>query len=149
LKLTIQCDKQKLPTKLRPKEISEWIKSKKKDSVPSLKPGEYGNRFMGWWEKMQPSWRTTGLQAGRTLFRDVPTGETWEVLKKGGTAGIYIVVMGLSWWVIAQRAEIDVNAWSVVDDLMWVIQEMKADRGSPALKRAHDEEDKEGQRAKR
>ena len=48
----------------------------------------------------------------------------WQALKKGGTSGIYVVVMGLLWWIKGQQNECDTNAWAVVDDLSWVIQEM-------------------------
>ena len=118
------------------------MKNKKKDTVPSLKPGEYGDRFVGWWKMMQPSWRTTESRAFLPLSREVPSGETWQILRKGGTAGIYIMVMGLSWWVMAQHVERDVNVWSTVDDLTWVIQEMKKDMASPQVsqKRPLDED---------
>jgi len=38
---------------------------------------------------------------------------------------MYIVIVGLSWWVKAQHAECDPIVWTVVDNLLWVIQEMK------------------------
>lgn len=70
---------------------------------------------------MQPSWRTEG----DLLIRDVPEHETWQTLRKGGTCGIYIVVVGLSWWVKAQLAEHDTDVGSLVNDLSWVLQQMK------------------------
>ena len=82
---------------------------------------------MDWWKTLQPSWRLTHAQVF-LYSRDAPSGETWQDLKKGGSAGIYFVVVGLSWWVKAQHVKHDVNAWSIVDDLTWVIQEMKKDR---------------------
>ena len=45
-------------------------------------------------------------------------------------AGIYIVVISLSWWVTAQHVELDVDVWPLVNDLSWVIQQMKRDMGS-------------------
>ena len=69
---------------------------------------------------MQPSWRIDG-----DLFvRSAPQGETWEGLRKGGTAGIYVVIVGLSWWIKSQIMERDPNAWTAVHDISWVIQEM-------------------------
>lgn len=62
------------------------------------------------------------------------------------------MVMGLSWWVLAQKVKRDVKMWSVVEDLKWVIQEMKKGMASPQLsqKRPRDEDDEdEGQRRKR
>ena len=102
---------------------------------------------------MLPSWRATDpatdpatdLQASLRLSRNAPFGEGWQVLKKGGRSGINIVVMGLSWWVMAQHGERDVNAWAVVDDLTWVFKEMKKDSdiASPLTpqKRPRDAED--------
>ena len=61
-------------------------------------------------------------------MRDVPQGETWQTLKKGGTSGIYIVIIGLSWLNGAEQlepAEHDTDTWSLVGDISWVIQQMK------------------------
>ena len=69
---------------------------------------------------MQPSWR----MEGDWLIREVPEDETWHTLRKGGTSGIYVVIVGLSWWVKAQPAE-DTDAWTLVNDLSWVLQQLK------------------------
>ena len=64
---------------------------------------------------MQPSWRNQG-----ELLRDIPQGETWQTLKKGGTSGIYIVIIGLSWLIGAEQlepAEHDTDTWSLVGDI--------------------------------
>ena len=107
--------------KLRPQEVTNWIKSKKKDVVPSFKLATYGKAFKEWWITMQPSWRTEG----GLLICDVPEDETWQMLRKGGTSSIYIVIVGLSWWVKAQLAEQDTDAWTLVNDLSWVLQQME------------------------
>jgi len=63
-------------------------------------------------------------------------------MKKGGTAGIYIVVMALSWWIQAQKAEHDVLAWSTVDEFLWVIEQLNQKTVSPIMvpkKQARDE----------
>jgi hypothetical protein len=74
---------------------------------------------------MQPSWRSfQELDGLLDLVQETPKAETWQRLKKGGTAAIYIAVMGLSWWVKAQRNKPDPNAWAAVDDLSWVVQQM-------------------------
>jgi len=71
---------------------------------------------------MQPTWRT---RVKGTLKRDAPAHEDWLALKKGGTAGIYVVVMGLSWWIMAQTTARKADAWSAVADLSWTIRQMK------------------------
>jgi hypothetical protein len=93
--------------------------------VPFVNPSAYGVRFTEWWGGMQPVWRLFQSADGPlSLVRDPPKDETWTGLRKGGTAGIYVVVMGLSWWIKAQRNKGDVNAWAAVDDLSWVLQQM-------------------------
>ena len=52
----------------------------------------------------------------------MPENETWNLLKKGGSAGLYIVVMALSWWVATLKAESDDSqAWDIVNDVTWVL----------------------------
>ena len=90
---------------------------------------------------MHPSWRNQGGQ----LVHDVPQGETWQTLKKGGMSGIYVVIMGLSWLIGAEQSECskkDTDTWTVVEDISWVIQQMKKGMKSKqiAQKRAHDGE---------
>ena len=68
-------------------------------------------------------------------------------LRKGGTAGIYVVVMGLSWWIKAQRNQCDANAWAAVDDLSWVIQQMSnaSDSASSSLQKRCREDEGNGE----
>ena len=63
-------------------------------------------------------------EGSAVLDRKTPKGETWQVLRKGGTAGIYVVVVALSWWIKAQQVQRDNTAWMAVDDLSWVIRQM-------------------------
>jgi hypothetical protein len=81
---------------------------------------------MDWWMMMQPSWQkdNTCSIVMLVLFRNMPQSKTWQGLRKGGTAGIYVVVMGLSWWIKVQCTECDVDTWSAIDDLLWVLQQM-------------------------
>ena len=129
------CSGQKLPTKFRPQEVSDWIRSKKKEVIPSLKLIPYGKALNEWWTMMQPSWR----KGRASLIRVVPPGEDWRALRKGGTSGIYVVLVGLSWWIKTQQTRRDLGAWTLVDDLTWVIQQMKMGSGQPSTqKRARD-----------
>ena len=80
-------------------------------------------------------------------MHDVPQGETWQTLRKGGTAGIYIVIIGLSWLIKAEHlknAKLDTDAWTLVDDIFWVIKQMKKGMGlseQVSQKCAHDSDD--------
>ena len=145
-------DNQNLSTKSRPREVSDWIKSKKKDVVPFVNLSAYGVRFTEWWGGMQPSWRLfRGPDGPLNLVREAPKSETWQGLKKGGTAGMYTVVMALSWWIKAQRNKPDPNAWAAVNDISWVIRQLSEDHDLSTLqKRRHDgEEDNDQSESKR
>jgi len=115
----------------RPQEVSDWMRSKKKEVVPPVKPAQFGKQFMEWWTVLQPDWRKDDTEGSLSFFRDVLTGETWQGMKKGGMAGIYIVIMALSWWIQAQKAERDVLAWSTVDEFLWVIEQLNQKMVSP------------------
>lgn len=64
-----------------------------------------------------------GDTGAKVLLREVPRDETWQAIKKGGTAGIYVAIVGLSWWVKTQPVDDSTNLWMVVDDILWVIQQ--------------------------
>ena len=97
------------------------MKSKKKDLVPAINAGTYGPLWMKWWEGLQPSWRA---QEGGIWSRNSPTDENWFLLRKGGTAGIYTAIIGLSWWIKAQTTKHDAQSWIMVNDVTWVIHQM-------------------------
>ena len=105
--------------------------SKKKEVVPPVKPAQFGKQFMEWWTVLQPDWQKDNTEGLLLFFHDVLTGKTWQGMKKGGTAGIYIVVMALSWWIQAQKAEHDVLAWSTVNKFLWVIEQLNQKMVSP------------------
>jgi len=125
--------------------------------VPPVTPAQFGDRFMKWWTMLQPSWQKDDIRSIVTLvlFRDIPEGETWQGLRKGGTVGIYVVVMALSWWIKAQKTERDPEVWSSVGDILWVLERMNqmVVSHTPApMKRARDEDRRgkaEGQQKKR
>jgi hypothetical protein len=143
-----------MSTKFRPTEIQAWIKSKKKTIAPTINPDKYGTQFMTWWKGMQPEWRSyMDLDTNGSLNRDTPAEEDWLALKKGGTAGMHIVVMGLSWWVNTQTSasKNSNDAWSAVADLLWVFCHINQ-IDSPAAgsrKRAHDDDKDESQPKKK
>ena len=129
---------QNLPPTSRPDEVAVWIRSKKKDSPPEVDADEFGSSFMAWWIAIQPDWR---LSDDATFIYDVPNGEDWHQLNKGGSAGLYTVVVALSWWVGALPAEPPCShAWSVVRDVRWVIDQVykKALSAAQGTKRGHD-----------
>jgi len=117
----------------------------KKNVAPKVQPDKYGKSFMKWWTSLQPTWRK---MVDGTLTKDVPVDEKWGALMKGGTTGIYTVVIGLSWWIKALDTVEDGGDASVaVRDVTWVLDQvggtLLSERGSqgPGLKRGHDSDD--------
>lgn len=100
-----------------------------------IKPGPFGLQFLEWWNGFQPSWRH--LPDG-TLSQDVPSGEKWGSVRKGGSAGLYTVIIAISWWVAAVNAESgaeDGGLWTAVDDITWVLNQLQPFQTS--VKRPH------------
>ena len=97
---------------------------------------------------LQPTWHTNDSETSFSLSCDIPIDETWQGLRKGGTAGIYVVVMGISWGV--KHDKHDDKVWSVINDLQWVIQQMKKDLShqSDPLKQVREEDENERQHSK-
>jgi hypothetical protein len=101
---------------------------------------------------LQPTWRRV---VDGTLTKDTPDDEKWGGLMKGGTAGIYTVVIALSWWIKALGTVVDGGDASVaIRDVTWVLDQvcgtLLSEQGSPGLKRGHESDDlSEGTRNKK
>ena len=107
---------------MRPDKVSTWIKSKKKNSPPEIDVDEFASSFMAWWIALQPGWR---LADDGSFKYEAPKNEDWHVLHKGGSAGLYIVVVALSWWVRALTPESpSFHAWTAIHDIQWVIDQI-------------------------
>jgi hypothetical protein len=125
-----------------------WIRSKKKDLSPSVNADEYGSSFMAWWIAIQPRWR---LANDSSFVYSTPAGEDWRLLRKSGSAGLYMVVVALSWWIKAlPAADPSLHAWTAVRDVQWVIDQICENIGTPSQgkKRGREEPEPSG-RAKR
>ena len=88
---------------------------------------------MAWWITIQPKWR---IAEDGSFNYYTPADEDWRVLHKGGTAGLYIVVVALSWWVGVLTPEIpSFRAWTAVRDVRWVIDQISTKLCTPAMKK--------------
>lgn len=131
----------------RPSEVADWIKSKKKDSPHQVDPDTYGSSFMTWWIAIQPEWR---LADDSTFKYMAPVDEDWRVLHKGGSAGLYTVVVALSWWVMALTPEVpSFRAWTAVRDVQWVIEEIYKKIQPQGKKRGREDGGQATQKGKR
>ena len=88
--------------------IRIWWRYKQKNRL--TKP--FGTTFTKWWKGLQPSWR---IQHDGMLCRDVPAGEHWLVLKKGGSAGVYTVDSVCGQW--AWHWGMDSHQWSLLGSI--------------------------------
>ncbi|KAH9955191.1 hypothetical protein BGW80DRAFT_1566314 [Lactifluus volemus] len=113
----------RLPTASRPEEVHWWIKRKRVVSLlPSIeKPSEFGAMWMLWWVKMQPTWR-----GGESLVKTLPTEANWEPILRGGSNGLSMVVMALSWWVHAMglNGQQDLELLVAINDVKWALSEL-------------------------
>lgn len=108
----------------------------------SIDLNTYGPGFMSWWRSIQPAWRRIG---DGPLSRTEPYGiDNWTTLAKGGTSGMYVVVMALSWWLHALDAgDTTSDVWVNVSDISWALQRMR--HGVlPSLKRGRNEGQHQG-----
>ncbi|KAF9779415.1 hypothetical protein BJ322DRAFT_1113226 [Thelephora terrestris] len=76
----------------RPPKISEYFqyahRPSRGDTV--VVPG-FGTEVVSWWGKIQPEWRRSG--------QDPPRGSSaWSYVLSGGSKGLFLVLMCLSWW---------------------------------------------------
>lgn len=120
---------QKLSTTNRPSEVALWIKQHlDKKHVPiRIKPDAFGQQLLAWWKALQPTWR---LLPDGTMSKDVPREEKWATIRKGGSAGLYTVIMAVSWWVVTQ-ANLDEDqdqgiVWDIVEDFTWILNQLQA-----------------------
>ena len=131
---------------MRPDEVSSWIKSKKKTSPPEINVDEFASSFMVWWIALQPGWR---LADDGSFNYKAPNNEDWQVLHKGGSAGLYIVIVALSWWVRALTPDSpSFRAWTAVRDVQWVIDQITK-KLTPAGKKRQLEDSAESGKAKK
>ena len=90
---------------------------------------------------IQPDWHKEELGDGNDfLSRQIPDDETWASLLKGGTAGLYTVVVALSWWIKQlPSGGTHTDIWRSVEDITWVLTEVtKTLSHSGGMKRSVD-----------
>ena len=96
---------------------------------------------------MQPPWRE-----GELLSRDVPADVDWEPILCGGSNGLALIVMALSWWIHSSNAgsSIDGELHEAISDVHWVLSEIVASLAAqPGGKRPHGSDDEDKPKSKR
>ncbi|KAF8157394.1 hypothetical protein BJ912DRAFT_1070409 [Pholiota molesta] len=119
-----------IPNTSRPDEVVTWIRSKRKNSAPNIVDIEaFAESYLTWWLSLQPEWRTGNSDVGGfksiesvSLMVEAPGDEEWQILCKGGSAGIYTVVVALSWWLLKEG--LSARVLMALEDIKWVVGEM-------------------------
>jgi hypothetical protein len=125
-----------LASKRCPEEVKWWNgRGKKLSVVPIIKVTEFAVEWKQWWDVLQPSWRV-----GRS---EPPANADWKVLQRGGSNGIFIVLMCLSWWGNAVTSPEHREVFdAAVEDVVWVLQHVcMSIPASVGIKRAADNSD--------
>ncbi|KAJ7702734.1 hypothetical protein B0H17DRAFT_862322, partial [Mycena rosella] len=91
----------KLPTKERPKQVGAWImlgrgKAGAKTTVGD--PGAYTVEWQGWWDSLQPEWRSKGVDRGWATDGCSGRGEDWGPLYCWGVNGMLSLLASLQFW---------------------------------------------------
>ncbi|OBZ68738.1 hypothetical protein A0H81_11112 [Grifola frondosa] len=95
--------------KIRPQNIGNWIIAHRPlHNVPVIQASEastFGAQWMAWWMAMQPNWRKTTETSLPIPVQ--PSGGGWGPLRKGGSSGFVLIMVGLAWWGLAAAASAD------------------------------------------
>ena len=81
-----------LTTEDRPSKISEYFQYAHKPSRgDTVTVPRFGVDVVNWWGSIQPEWRRSG--------QDTPQDPSaWSYILSGGSKGLFLVLMCLSWW---------------------------------------------------
>ena len=75
-----------------------------------------------------PRWRAINGKAIGCLSYEVPSGERWDDVGKGGKGGIFLLVVTLHWWDIttrSARAERRLRFCAAARDAAWVFHNIR------------------------
>lgn len=126
-----------LGTAARPSEIPTWMANHRKPAALEQAPwesgkgkvGKFGRKMRDWWTALQPEWRGSDWP----LSRAVADGESWTELKKGGSTGFVLIIIGLNWWIRdAQTAKDQNEVASMVEDVVFVLKAVLETVDEPA-----------------
>ena len=73
---------------------------------------------------MQPTWR-----GGELLVKIMPTDANWEPIFYGGTNGLFMAIIALSWWIhtMELNGQKDLKFLVAIDDVKWVLSKLSAE----------------------
>ncbi len=144
---TLQKKQFHLPTALRPDEIAQWMKEGRDyEKLPELVDHvAFSAQWKTWWASLQPP--TRRVDGSPTLLnRIAPTDNSeWEIIWRGGPCGLFLVIMGLAWWLYG-ASESDSSLQEVhdaIDDVHWALCTAMEAHGLNAKRAASENSDVE------
>ncbi|KAI9069756.1 hypothetical protein FKP32DRAFT_1541007, partial [Trametes sanguinea] len=90
----------RLPTQGRPFQVHQWLQAKRKyTSMPTIRRvAEFGAGCQLWWSNLQPEARGRTHDGQPTRPASPLPRESWQVLRRGGPNGLFLVLLALGWW---------------------------------------------------
>ncbi|KAJ7751468.1 hypothetical protein B0H14DRAFT_3513252 [Mycena olivaceomarginata] len=117
-----------LPSKNRPKEVTAWISSGRKQTSNTevSEPAEFADTWYTWWDLLQPAWRR---QEGDGVWSTSSYGEggrEWGPLYQWGVNGTLSIVASLYFWGCAVRGKEELRTrWeAALSDVVWMLEGM-------------------------
>ena len=93
-------------------------------------PDAYGEKWVLWWKKIQPSWRDLDNWPGQP---DDVDGNDWGCLLNGGKDGLFVVIVSLGWWILAQDPADNSTLLTAIKDVDWVINGLISSLSTPSM----------------
>lgn len=117
-----------IPTENRPDEVRYWInRGHHYKKPPTVKDAAlFGKKWRAWWQMLQPDWRDSSWPPVQITESDA-NEKPWRVLDCRGCNGIFMVILSLSWWMlaVASNSEEDVKTVEMtIKDTKWVLDAM-------------------------
>lgn len=102
-----------------------------RSKVPTIHNVEkYGVDVLRWWKSLQPPRRVQDSQPPYSPETFSRNGGAWGDLVRGGSSGIYTVLMAVAWWVATCGESIASELASLINDMAYVIGEMVKSLGA-------------------
>lgn len=86
--------------------------------APSIDVTNFGRQWKAWWAALQPSWRDT---ANWPFDRAISGDEDWCTLRWGGSNGVFLILLSLSWWWTQESGNTRQSANDAVQDVCWAL----------------------------
>ncbi|KAJ7840364.1 hypothetical protein B0H13DRAFT_1649728 [Mycena leptocephala] len=118
-----------LPSEGRPVQVHDWIRSgrARTKKIPVITDVErYADAWQGWWDSMQPEWRSRGPDKKWKIGGDTAYGGNteWGVLDRPGPNGCLSVVASLFFWGVCENQSVVMQErWrEAVEDVSWILE---------------------------